>query len=173
MNKSPQLKDHFIEANQNYQDQMICYMAFIDDLSATYTEEAEIGEDDDDDDDDNDNEPGTRTTQAPFKDKTYQECLEMLRKLRIENESDIRCSLFVVMDERSLEDDTVVLVQAPFMGEEGEIKSVRAEFQVAYSQLMTYEMAYEGEDIEADQAAAQATEDGVLRAAAIKARRKW
>ncbi|KAM3419515.1 hypothetical protein BST61_g2858 [Cercospora zeina] len=150
-----ELKDRFIEENQNYQDQMICYMVFIDDLSATYTEESEIGEDE---------EYGSSPTRAPFKDKTYQECLEMLRKLRIEHQSDIRCPLFIVMDERTLQDDTVVLVQAPFMGEEGEIKSVRAEFQVAYGQLMLYEMAYK--DIETDQAAAEATEDGVLRKAA-------
>ncbi|PPJ50653.1 hypothetical protein CBER1_05265 [Cercospora berteroae] len=152
------VKDRFIEANQNYKNQMICYMAFIDDLTATYSDESEIGGD-------------VGTSQAPFKDKTAQECLELLRKLRIENESDIRCSLFIVMDERTLQDETVLLVQAPFLGEEGEIKTVRAEFQVAYSQLMCYEMAYESDNIEADQAAAQATEDGVLREAALKARR--
>lgn len=132
-------------------------MVFVDDLAQTYTEESEIGEE-------------TGPTSAPFRDKSPQECHALLRQNRAEAQSDIACPLFIVMDERSLQDETVLLVQAPSDGEEGEVKTVRAEFQVAYSQLMVWEMAYEGQDVEADQATAGEAEDGVLRGEAIKAR---
>lgn len=70
------------------------------------------------------------------------------------------CS-FVIMDERSLTDDTVLLVNAPAEGEDGEVQSVRVAFEIAHWRLSGYSMAMM--DMGVDRAVAEAAEDGVLR----------
>jgi len=77
---------------------------------------------------------------------------------------------FVIMDDRTLKDGTVVLVEGPWGAgeEEGEAKTVRVEPKIAQERLLLYNI---GEpEIDEDQAVAQEAEDGVLRLEAIQNR---
>jgi hypothetical protein len=65
------------------------------------------------------------------------------------------------MDERSLTDDTVLLVNAPGEGEEGDVQTIRVAFEIAHWRLSGYSMAMM--DIGEDRKVAEAMEDGVLR----------
>ncbi|CAD0089577.1 unnamed protein product [Aureobasidium mustum] len=60
---------------------------------------------------------------APFKGKNAEECFEMLKKMKADTGSEINVENFAVFDERSVEDDTVLIVQAS--EKTGEIETVR------------------------------------------------
>jgi hypothetical protein len=67
------------------------------------------------------------------------------------------------MDERSLEDDTVLLVNAlDNEGREGEVRSIRASFEIVHWRLLGY-MDGEFYSMDEDLEAVKGTEDGVLR----------
>lgn len=66
------------------------------------------------------------------------------------------------MDERSLTEDSVLLVNAPGESEEGEVQSVRLTFEIVHSRLSGYFLGMM--DIAEDKATAERAEDGVLRA---------
>jgi len=132
----------------------MCHFVFVDSLTQIYTDETEIG-------DMEDEQHRTITSpESPFKGKSPAECHQLLRQLR-RNESDIDYCSFVVMDERSLTDDTVLLVNAPGEGEEGDVQSVRVAFEIAHWRLSGYSMAMM--DVGEDRVAAEGMEDGVLR----------
>ena len=132
----------------------MCHFVFVDSLTQIYTAETEIG-------DMEDEQHRTITSpESPFKGKSPAECHQLLRQLR-RNESDIDYCSFVVMDERSLTDDTVLLVNAPGEGEEGDVQSVRVAFEIAHWRLSGYSMAMM--DVGEDRVAAEGMEDGVLR----------
>lgn len=148
------LVDRFVEENQMYKDQLMCHFVFVDSITQIYTDETEIG-------DMEDELNRTFTSQhSPFKGKSPTGCHLLLRQLR-RNESDIDYCSFVVMDERSLTDDTVLLVNAPGESEEGEVQSVRVAFEIAHWRLSGYSMMMM--DMAEDRAVAQGTVDGVLR----------
>ena len=138
-----------------YKDQLTCHFVFVDILSETYTDETEIG--------DMENEQNRTITSpdSPFKSKSPAECHQLLRQLRVDG-SDIDYCSFVIMDERSLTDDTVLLVNAPGEGEGGEVQSVRVAFEIAHWKLSGYFMAMM--DMGDDREVAEGMEDGVLRA---------
>jgi hypothetical protein len=137
-----------------YHDQLLCHFVFVDSLPETYTEETEIG-----DMEDEQNRTAT-SPDSPFKGKSAAECHQLLCRLRRDG-SDIDYCSFVVMDERSVRDDTVLLVNAPREGEEGEVQCIRVTFEIADSRLSGYFMA--DIDMAEDRAVAERTEDGVLR----------
>jgi len=152
---SSKLYDHFVEENQIYKDQLMCHFVLVDSLTELYTNETEIG-------DMEDEQNRTITSpDSPFKEKTLVECHQLLRQLRRDG-SDVDYCSFVIMDERSLGDDTVLLVNAPREGEEGEVQSIRVSFEIASWKLSGYEMAMM--DMGEDGVVAERTEDGVLRA---------
>ena len=132
----------------------MCHFVFVDSLTQIYTDETEIG-------DMEDEQHRTITSpESPFKGKPPAECHQLLRQLR-RNESDIDYCSFVVMDERSLTDDTVLLVNALGEGEEGEVQSIRVAFEIAHWRLSGYSMVMM--NMGEDRAVAKGTEDGVLR----------
>ena len=153
-NITSKVMDHFIAVNQDYYDQAFCHLVFVDSVTKTYNDKLEIGM----------SRPSSTT--SPFKGKTPQDCYQLLRQLCTETESDIDYTSFVIMDDRSIEDDTVLLVSAPREDWQGEILSVRAAFEVAYHRFLGYDMGYMS--IEEDQALAEEAHDGVLRAQAIE-----
>ena len=132
----------------------MCHFVFVDSLTQSYTDDTEIG-----DMEDEQNRTFT-SPDSPFKGKSPEECYQLLRQLRC-NGSDVDYCSFVVMDERSLTDDTVLLVNAPVEGEEGEVQSVRVAFQIAHWRLSGYSMAMM--DMGEDRVVAEGTDDGVLR----------
>jgi hypothetical protein len=98
---------------------------------------------------------------SPFIDKSPLECHRLLRQSRLAG-SDVDYTSFVVMDERSLVDDTVLLVGASEEGQEGDTRSVRVSFEIAHWRLLGY-MDGEFYSMDEDLEAVKKTEDGVLR----------
>jgi hypothetical protein len=138
-----------------YKDQLMCHFVFIDSLTQIYTDETEIG-------DMEDEQNRTMTSpESPFKNKSPAECHQLLRQLRLDG-SDIDYCSFVIMDERSLTDGTVLLVNAPGEGEEGGVQSTRVVFEIAHWKLSGYFMAMM--DMGEDREVAEGMGDGVLRA---------
>jgi hypothetical protein len=150
------LVDRFIEENQMYKDQTMCHFAFIDSLSEIYTDSTEIGTMEDE------RKKSVTSPDSPFKGKSPVECYRLLRALRLETSSDIDYNSFIVMDERSLADDTVLLVSASEDGQEGEVRSFRVSFEIVHWRLLGY-MDGEFFSFDEDLEAATGTEDGVLR----------
>ena len=124
-------------------------MVFVDSLTFTYSEASEIGE-----------SSSATSSDSPFKDKSTHDCYLLLKRLREETGSDVSCELFAIMDQRSLEDDTLLLAQEP-LEESGEAQSVRAAFDIANARLLVY---FVGDiSVLEDQERVQGTADGVLR----------
>jgi len=98
---------------------------------------------------------------SPFIGKTPEECFQLLRQLCYQTKSDVDYSLFVVMDEESITDDTVLLVQVD-NDESPEILVVRATFEVAHAALSLYLIG--DTDVAEDQVRAQKCDKGVLSA---------
>ena len=136
---------------------MLCHFVFVDNLSEIYTEETEPGTMEDE------NNKLDTAPDSPFKGKTLAESHQMLRQLRL-GTSDIDHTSFVIMDERSLTDDTVLLVNAlDNEGEEGQLRSIRVSFEIVHWRLLGY-MDGEFYSMDEDLEAVKWTEDGVLRA---------
>lgn len=64
---------------------------------------------------------------SPFLGKSVHECYELLQKLFEDTGSDIDYDCFAVMDERSIDDDTLLLAQGP-AEEGGPAEAVRVRF---------------------------------------------
>lgn len=139
--------DRFIKANNDFQIENDFYMVFIDNLDEDYDEPSE--------------RPVTEasSSDSPFKGKTTQECYRLLMQLR-EDEADIDYGLFVIMDERSTQDDTVLIVGEP-PDDESEPRSLRATFEVVQTALHCYRAGTSS--VEENQDEAEAEEDGVYR----------
>lgn len=135
---------------------LACNFVFVDSLSKIYTETTEIGDMEDE------LHKSMTSHDSPFKGKSTVGCHHLLRKLRLGG-SDIDYISFVIMDERFLEDDTVLLVYAlDEEGEVGEVRSLRASSEIVDGRLLGYldgEFCSFDEDLEA----VGRTEDGVLR----------
>jgi hypothetical protein len=110
-------------------------------------------------------EPGNNTTASPdtFKGKTEMQCWELLKDHREATGSHITINEFVILDERSLEDGTVLLVEGPVDYRKREMtKSVRAEFSLAQLHAMSW-ASIDG-NVTEDLASVQShATDGVLR----------
>lgn len=102
------------------------------------------------------------TSQCPFEGKQPRECYRLLLQLRTETDSDVDFASFVVLDERSTKDDTVLLVSVD--EETEEMRSVRVAFEIAHWLLLGLMDDPLDEDLirKADEA-----EDGGLRASDI------
>lgn len=102
---------------------------------------------------------------SPFIGKTPQECHQLLWKLRENTESEIFTDFFAIMDERSTQDNTVLLVCAERdLGGEKEVlamPTVRATFKAAPTALMLYETGHSSVGEDAERAALE--KDNVYR----------
>ncbi|KAF2160264.1 hypothetical protein M409DRAFT_29353 [Zasmidium cellare ATCC 36951] len=108
-----QFKDHFLDVNAS--DFVESFFVFVDDLTAQHTEEAVHGENHD-------------VVNGPFKNKTPGECHAILRRLQRDNGSELNWSAFVILDERSLRDDTAIIVSDGAW--DGVLDTVRSVFSV-------------------------------------------
>lgn len=146
---SAEVKDRFLRLAQDRSGNEH-FLVFVDSLEVKYTEPSEHGY----------STPGAAS--SPFKGQTTDACAMLLQQLR-RNGSDIDFEIFAIMDDRSLEDDTVLLVEAPALedGSEEFKGEVRAAFEMADVQLRLYSI---GDcDVLEDQEKAQDSADGVLR----------
>lgn len=124
-------------------------LVFIDDLSRVYDEDDGLGYNKD-------------STSAPFAEKTPYECWMMLQKILAENEGSCFVdSIFAILDQRSLEDGTLLLVEEPEEEEGSEAHSVRAVFEMCETQMALWiggkNTVYEANE------RVKNTHDGVLR----------
>lgn len=103
---------------------------------------------------------------SPFIGKTPEECHQLLLKLCADTQSDLMTSPFAIMDERSSQDDTVLLASAKrnLYSEEHEVlgvRTVRATFQASATALMLYLTGHSSVDEDAERAALE--DDNVYR----------
>ncbi|OQN97870.1 hypothetical protein B0A48_16181 [Cryoendolithus antarcticus] len=145
---SAEFKERFIQVNQDYHDQVILNVVFVDSITATYTEESEI------------DECTPSASDSPFKGKSVHECYLLLRRLRQETESDIDPENFAILDEQSLQDDTVLLAQGPYDGGV-EAVSVRVTMEMVNMELLCY-ITGDSSVQQGQEASAEAV-DGVYR----------
>ena len=99
---------------------------------------------------------------SPFIGKSAQEVSQMLRKLCEDTGSEIMVWYIIIMDERTLRDDTVLLTADDGDAMDGqEIETVRATFEVAADEVVLFHTGHRG--IEEDQWKAEKDKDGVFR----------
>lgn len=103
---------------------------------------------------------------SPFIRKTPRECHELLLKLRQDTESEIITEYFAIMDERSTQDDTVLLVCAAErdLGGGNEVLThltIRASFEASAFALILYQTGHSS--VEEDAERAQRQHDDVFR----------
>ena len=92
---------------------------------------------------------------SPFIGKTPEECAALLKELHANTNLHMNLDGFAMMDERSMNDDTMLIVSA----KEG-CASVRAEFAVVVTALIDW---MEGEPVKKDIEAARKRKDNVIR----------
>jgi len=104
--------NRFIDLNIKQKEGLDLDLAIvvISDLSKTYTEVSK-------------NPMEATTSPAPFQGKSAEECFVFLQALVKDTGSDVNVESFAILDERSREDDTVLIVKAS--EKTGDIKTVR------------------------------------------------
>ncbi|KAK4565369.1 hypothetical protein LTR86_003986 [Recurvomyces mirabilis] len=142
---SAQVKDQILEEAQDGMG-VDHYLVFVDSLTKQYAEVSDHGY----------NEPSDSA--SPFKGKTPEECAALLQQLR-RNGADINFQHFAVVDERSLQDETLWLVKAP-APEEGTGFHLRAVYKLTCAALMNWHLQA-GSEWSLEEV--QSSEDGVLR----------
>ena len=149
-----QFKDRFLLANIDYADQLDHRFVFVDDSSTIYAEKNDVGE----------NSPSQPN--SSFTNKSADECWLLLRAMR-EAGSNIDYESFVIIDNRTLQDDTVLVVVKELLTEDEAAQATNAEVRMPL-ELASYRLgcwlAAEG-DISEDVVMSQRHADGVLREA--------
>lgn len=125
-------------------------LVFVDCLDNYYDEASEIPVDECD-------------PNSPFVGKTPEDCYRLLIKLRKDTESEIMIYQFAIMDERSAQDDTVLLVcyRCDENGENETLATLRATFQASATALTLYMTGHSSVAEDADRAAQES--DNVYR----------
>lgn len=147
-----QLKDRFLLASIDYKDQLDHYFVFVDNSSTVYASKNDVGE----------NTPSQPN--SSFKNKSADECWLLLRAMR-EAGSDIDYESFVIIDDRTLQDDTVLVVVKELLTEDEAAEATNAEVRMP-SELASFQLGcYLGghTDIGEDVVKSQRHADGVLR----------
>ncbi|KAG9689167.1 hypothetical protein KCU95_g6245, partial [Aureobasidium melanogenum] len=144
-----ELKNRILKLCDDYGGNIGTMLVFIDDLSRVYDEDDGLGYNKD-------------STSAPFAGKTPYECWMMLQKILAENEGSCFVdSIFAILDQRSLADGTLLLVEEPEEEESAEAYSVRAVFEMCETQMALWiggkNTVYEANE------RVKGTKDGVLR----------
>ncbi|KAG9671529.1 hypothetical protein KCU99_g4778, partial [Aureobasidium melanogenum] len=146
-----EVMDRFIVNSGFEEDWWEC--VFVDSISHCYDEISETPVESDSD------------PNSPFIGKTPEECHRLLLKLREDTESEISTDFFMIMDEKSVQDDTVLLVSVT--GEEDEetgirdLLTLRATFEVSAKELMLYSIGHWTIEEDAERAVEQG--DSVYR----------
>ena len=141
--------DRFIEQNDVDEDKW--NLVFVDSIDDYYNEASEAPIEDE------------SSPNSPFIGKTPQECHQLLLKLLEDTESEIMTDYFAIMDKRSTQNDTVLLVCAErdLENEVLEWPTVRATFQASAVSLMCYHSGHSS--VEEDLERAQREPDKVFR----------
>lgn len=142
----PQFKDRFLQADQDaWGDSIVGSAIFVDSVDTLYTEGHLIG-----------NNIST-PSESPFKGQKAKGCHALLKRLVENTGSPLNLHVFAVLDERSLKDDTILVVEVW----ESEFYGVRMEGSLAISRMFQYKIGDMGIDEDMEEAAE--TKDGVFR----------
>jgi len=148
-----QFKDCFLLANTDSRAQLDHFFVFVDNSSTIYATKSDVGE----------NSPSQ--PDSSFKGKSADECWLLLRAMR-EAGSDIDYESFVIIDDRTIQDDTVLVVMKELLTDNEAAQATNAEVRMS-SELASFQLgcwvAGEG-DICEDIVKSQRHADGVLRA---------
>ena len=149
-NPLKKLKDHILTLCDDNGGNRGTITVFIESLSEVYDDADGLGYNDD-------------STAAPFAGKTPYECSLLLKEMCEENsENCFDGDTFAILDERSLKDGTMLLVEEPEEEDGGEKHSVRVTFEIAELQMALWGSG-KASVVDAREKAQQ-TDDGVLRA---------
>jgi hypothetical protein len=140
------LKDRVLQASLNYGFDPPDQVVFVNSLTEPYLERHSVG-----------NNTATPLT-SPFKGKTVDECWALLKQLRAETGAQIDPNIFAILDERSLRDNSALVVEAD---EDEGAESVRVELKLVIPRLFQYFVGDVG--VDQDIGEAEDTEDGVVR----------
>jgi hypothetical protein len=103
--------------------------------------------------------------QSPYIGKTPEECHTILEKLCADSGSELLTYYFAIMDERSTQDGTVLLVCAETSSDEEDedlaLPTLRATFRASGTALMLYHSGHSSVEEDAERAACE--RDGVYR----------
>jgi hypothetical protein len=125
------MKDSFLEASLNFGYGPPDRVVFVDSTRDRYDERSVFGH----------NTPSSPT--SPFKGKNVKECRDLLRRLWEKTGCQVDYDHFVILDERSLVDDSALLVQAIGYGK---VSWIRAEFNIATPRVLLYSIGEAGVD---------------------------
>nr|OQO21670.1 hypothetical protein B0A51_10544 [Rachicladosporium sp. CCFEE 5018] len=167
-----EFKDRLLQANMDYSSHMESFLVFVESLTEKYEDPSSPGE-------------TVATTSSPFQDQDPHACASLLRRSRQETGSDLNFEYFIILDSRSLEDDTVLMVEAIRADEDDDagdaaagsdsdpqalrVLTLRAEMSLVNARFLYYTV--EGtmrEDIE--ELEQEGSEDVLLREAKHRAR---
>ncbi|GAB7330243.1 hypothetical protein MBLNU13_g01897t2 [Cladosporium sp. NU13] len=119
---SEELKDRFLLVNIDFADQLDHSFVFVDDPSTIYAEKNDVGE-------------NTSSQANPsFKNKSADECWLLLRQMR-EAGSNIDYESFVIIDDRTLQDDTVLVVVKELLTEDEAAQATNAEVRTIIGEI--------------------------------------
>jgi len=116
------MKDSILRQSQGYIKPIASNIVFVDHLSCFYAGPSKQGH-------------NTDPSLAPFAGKTPFECSVLLRQMCQDTGSNVDCDEFAILDERSLNDSTLLLVQEPREADGGEENSIRFPFKMVESKL--------------------------------------
>ena len=143
----PQFKDRFLQADQDaWGNGEIGSAIFVDSVDTLYTEGHLIG-----------NNTSTSSDSA-FIGQKAKGCHALLKRLAEQTGSPVNLRVYAVLDERSLVDDTILVVE---VSGDDEYFGVRMECSLAISRMFQYEIGDMGIDEDMEEAAE--TADGVFR----------
>jgi hypothetical protein len=125
------VKDCYLEASLGFQHDPPDRVVFVDSTTDRYTERSVFGH----------NAPSSHI--SPFNGKSAEECRALLKRLWEDTGSRVDYDHFVILDERSLVDNTAVLVQS--RGDE-KVSWLRAEFNIATPRVILYSVGDAGVD---------------------------
>ena len=142
----PQFKDRFLQAAQDEGgDHIIGAAVFVDSVDTLYTEGHLIGHN------------SSTSPDSAFIGQKAKGCHALLKRLAEQTGSPVNLLVYAILDERSMKDDTVLVIEVC----ESEFYGVRMEGSLAISRMFQYDVGdmWIGEDMK--EAAEMA--DGVFR----------
>ncbi|KAK6432888.1 hypothetical protein LTR95_010939 [Oleoguttula sp. CCFEE 5521] len=162
---SIEFQDRLLQANMDHDSDLSIYLVLVDSLTERYEHASSPG-------------GGMSNTSSPFQNQDPHACASLLRLSRQQPGSDLNFEHFIILDSRSFEDDTVLIVEAIRADEDDDagdaaaggqsdpqalrVLTLRAEMALVNARFLYYTV--EGtmrEDIEGLEEAASG--DGVLR----------
>jgi hypothetical protein len=125
------MKDRYLEASLSFHHDPPDIVVFVDNTTDRYAERSVFGHN------------ASSSPKSPFNGKNAAERRDLLKRLWEDTGSQVDYDHFVILDKRSLVDNTAVLVQS--RGDE-QVSWLRAEFNIATPRVIMYSIGDAGVD---------------------------